>query len=196
MHQFIKYILYFVLPVRGGRIFRGAGGGAGGVSRRGRERLYLKPFVTAERSARKYKAPPIVLASDRDPFASDLGASTFVSRALSPRVSFPVIRWAYPRSHALGVVLRRRGPELGGSCGDAPVLLVTGEDICGSVVAPRKCLGPALCWRNIYLWCPKYWWCLLFVDSRIPLGLLDPHGLAFFCPCLPAESDCWLVELG
>ena len=39
---------------------------------------------------------------------------------------------------------------------------------------------------------------VLVVDSRVPLSLLvlDPHGLAFFGPCLPARSDCWLLELG
>ena len=37
---------------------------------------------------------------------------------------------------------------------------------------------------------------VLAVDSRVPLSLLDPHGLAFFGPCLPARSDCWLLELG
>ena len=36
---------------------------------------------------------------------------------------------------------------------------------------------------------------VLAVDSRVPLSLLDPHGLAF-CPCLPARSDYWLLELG
>ena len=36
---------------------------------------------------------------------------------------------------------------------------------------------------------------MLSVDSRVPLGLLDPHSLAFFGPCLPARSDCWLLEL-
>ena len=76
----------------------------------------------------------------------------------------------------------RVDPELGGSCGDASVLLSAGEDLCG-VVAPRRCLGPTRPWTNIYLWC------LLFVDSRVPLGLLDPHGLAFFGPCLPAISE-------
>ena len=37
---------------------------------------------------------------------------------------------------------------------------------------------------------------VLAVDSRVPLGLLDPHGLAFFGPRLPARSDYWLLELG
>ena len=37
---------------------------------------------------------------------------------------------------------------------------------------------------------------VLDVDSRVPLSLLDPHYLAFFGPCLPARSDCWLLELG
>ena len=37
---------------------------------------------------------------------------------------------------------------------------------------------------------------VLAVDSRVPLSLLDPHGLAFYGPCLPARSDCWLLELG
>ena len=34
------------------------------------------------------------------------------------------------------------------------------------------------------------------VDSRVPLSLLDPHGLAFFGRCLPARSDCCLLQLG
>ena len=37
---------------------------------------------------------------------------------------------------------------------------------------------------------------VLAVDSRVPLSLLDPHGLALFGRCLPARSDCWLLELG
>ena len=37
---------------------------------------------------------------------------------------------------------------------------------------------------------------VLAVDSRVPLSLSDPHGLAFFGPCLPARYDCWLPELG
>ena len=37
---------------------------------------------------------------------------------------------------------------------------------------------------------------VLAVDSRVPLGPLDPHGLAFIGPCIPARSDCWLPELG
>ena len=65
-------------------------------------------FVNAESSAREIKVPPTVSASDRDPFASDLGPSTFVSCALSPRASSPSLRRAYPRAHALGVARRRR----------------------------------------------------------------------------------------
>ena len=34
------------------------------------------------------------------------------------------------------------------------------------------------------------------VDSRVPLSLLDPHGLAFCGPCLPARSGVWMLELG
>ena len=37
---------------------------------------------------------------------------------------------------------------------------------------------------------------VLAVDSRVPLSLLDPHGLAFFGRCLPARSDCCLLQLG
>ena len=37
----------------------------------------------------------------------------------------------------------RVDPELGACCGDASVLLVAGEDLCGAVVfAPRRCPGP------------------------------------------------------
>ena len=157
--------------------------------------------MTADSSARKSELPPMVSASDRDPFASDLGPSTFVSRALSPRVSFSGLRRAYPRARALGVVRRCRARRRR-----------TGRIL-------RKCLCSTRCWRRS-LWCcccsaemsrsysllekyffvvpqifVKYLWCLL-LTSRVPLGLLDPHGLAFFGPCLPARSDCWLLELG
>ena len=70
----------------------------------------------------------------------------------------------------------RVDPELGESCGDASVLLVAGANLCGAVVAPRTCLGPILAAREIFV--------VLAVDSRVPLSLLDPHGLAFFGPCL------------
>ena len=133
----------------------------------------------------------MVSASDRDPFASDLGPSTFDSRALSPRVSFPGLRRPISARTLSGSCadVVRVDPELGGSCGDASVLLVAGEDLCGAVVAPRRCLGPILAAREIFV--------VLAVDSRVPLSLLDPHGLAFFGPCLlPEISDCWLLELG
>ena len=82
----------------------------------------------------------------------------------------------------------RVDPELGGSCGNASVLLVAGEDLCGAVVAPRRCLGHTHAAREMLV--------VLAVDSRVPLSLLDSHCLAFFGPCLPARSDCWLLELG
>ena len=85
-------------------------------------------------------------------------------------------------------------PELGGSCGDASVLLVAREDLCGSVVAPRRCLGPILADRGINV-VPETF-VVLAVDSRVPFSLLDPHCLAFFGPCLPARFNCWLLELG
>ena len=90
--------------------------------------------MTADSSARECEVPPIVSASDRDPFASDLGSSTFVSRALSPRISFPGLRRAYSRAHAFGVVRRRRArrPQ-------------TGRIL-------RRCLGSTRCWRRS-LWC-------------------------------------------
>ena len=140
----------------------------------------------------------MVSASDRDPFASDLGPSTFDSRALSPRVSFPGLRRPISARTLSGSCadVVRVDPELGGSCGDASVLPAAGENLCGAVVALRICLGPTRCWRNIYLWCLKYFlWCLL-LTRVVPLGLLFPHGLAFFGPCLPARSDYWLLELG
>ena len=37
---------------------------------------------------------------------------------------------------------------------------------------------------------------VLAVDSRVPLSLLDPHGLVFFGPCLPPRCDCWMLESG
>ena len=88
----------------------------------------------------------------------------------------------------------RVDPELGGSCGDASVLLVSGEVISGAVVAPRRCLRPILAAREIYM-VPETF-VVLAVDSRAPLSLLDPHYLAFFGPCLPARSDCWMLGLG
>ena len=52
-----------------------------------------------------------------------------------------------------------------------------------------------------YFWCLKYlcllkYFVVLPVDSRVPLSLLDPHGLTFFGLCLPARCDLWLLELG
>ena len=156
----------------------------------------LKSIVTADRSARKSEVPPIVSASDRDPFASDLGPSTFVSRALSPRVSFPGLRRAYPRAHALGVVRRRlaRRPR-------------TGRIL-------RRCLGSTRCWRR-YLWCRCCSAetsrsvllaaretnicgsrCLLLICVS-PLACWTPTVLPSSVPsCLPARSDCWLLKLG
>ena len=159
--------------------------------------MYIKSFVTANSSARKGEVFPIVSASDRDPFASDLGPSAFVSRTLLPRISFPRLRRAYPRPHALGVVHRRRARRPR-----------TGQML-------RRCLDSTRCWKRSFLWCccvapreiclgpsrcsqmfvvPEIFVVVLAVDSRVPLTLLDPHGLAFFGPCLPARSDWWLLE--
>ena len=96
--------------------------------------LYIESFVTADSSARQSEVPPIVSASDRDTFASDLGPSTFVSRALSPRVSFPGLRRAYPRAHALGVVRRRRARR----------------PRSGRIL--RRCFGSTRYWRRS-MWC-------------------------------------------
>ena len=57
----------------------------------------------------------------------------------------------------------RVDPELGGSCGDASVLLVSGEVHSGAVVAPRRCLGPILAAREIYV-VPET--LVVLVDSR------------------------------
>ena len=158
--------------------------------------IYIKSFVTADSSARKSEVAPIVSASDRDPFASDLGPSnSFLAR--SPRGSrspasagpIPARTLSGPCADAVHV-----DPELGGSCGGASVLLVAGEDLCGAIVARRRCLGPIIASREIFV-VPEIFVVLDF-DSRIPLSLLDPHCLAFFGPCLPARSDCWLLELG
>ena len=142
-------------------------------------------FPRSSRPQTGIRSPPI-----SGPRPSFLPRSRCGSR--SPASAGPIPVRTLSRSCADA---ERVDPELGGSCGDASVLLAAGEDICG-VVAPRRCLGPTRCWRNIYLWCLKYLWCLLFVDSRVPLGLLDQHGIAFFGPCLPARSDCCLLELG
>ena len=158
--------------------------------------IYIECFVTADSSARKSDVLPVVSASDRDPFAFDLGPSTFVSRTLSMPVSPPGLRRAHPRAHALGITRRSASTPNRADHAEMPqFLFAAGEDLCG-FVARRRCFGPTRCWRNIYLWCLKYLWCLLFVDSRVPLGLLDQHGIAFFGPCLPARSDCCLLELG
>ena len=146
----------------------------------------------ADSSAQKCEVLLIVSASDRDPLGSDLEAPTFVSRALSPRVLFAGVRRTYPRAHALVVVLRRRARRPR-----------TGRIL-------WRCLGSTRCWKRS-LWCcccpaeisrsysmvEKY----LFIVSEIfavlaVCLLLDPYGLAFFGPCLPAQSDCWLLELG
>ena len=150
--------------------------------------IYMKSIVTADSSARKCEVPPISSASDRDPLASDPGPSTFVSRALSPRVSFSGLRRAYPRARALGVVRRCRARRRR-----------TGRIL-------RKCLGSTRCWRRSlwccccpaetsrsysllekYLWCLKHLWCLLLLNRVSPSACwtptaLDPHDLAFFGP--------------
>ena len=64
-------------------------------------------------------------------------------------------------------------------CGGVSVVLGTGEIF----VVPEILVVPEI-------------FVVLAVDSRVLLGLLDPHGLAFFGPCLPARSKCWLLELG
>ena len=128
--------------------------------------------MTADSSARKSEAPPIVSASDLDLFASDLGPSTFVSRALSPRVSFPGLRRAYPRVHALGVVRRRRARR------PQP----------GRVL--RRCLGSTRCWRRS-LWC-----CCCSAEVSRPYSLLTKYLLClnyFWCLLLirVSPSACW-----
>ena len=116
----------------------------------------------------------MVSASDRDPFASDLGPSTFDSRALSPRVSFPGLRRPISARTLSGSCadVVRVDPELGGSCGDASVLLVSGEVHSGAVVAPRRCLGPILAAREIYM-VPETF-VVLAVDSRFPSACWTP----------------------
>ena len=146
--------------------------------------------MTADSSARKCEVPPIVSASDRDPFASDLGPSTFVSRALSLRVSFPGFRRAYPRAHALGVVRRRRERRPR-----------TGRIL-------RKCLGSTRCWRRS-LWCccccsaemsrsysllAKYLWCLLLIRvSPSACWCWTPTALASSVPAFLRDltAGCW-----
>ena len=137
----------------------------------------------------------MVSAPDRDPFASDLGPRpSFLARSRrgsrSPASAGPIPARTLSGSCAGAV---RVGPELGRSCGNASVLLVAGEYLCGAVVAPRRCLGPilSLAAREIFV-VPEIF-VMLDVDSRVPLSLLDPHCLAFFGPCLPARCDCWLL---
>ena len=139
--------------------------------------------MTADSSARKSEVPPIVSASDRDPFASNLELSTFISRAISLRVSSPGLRRAYSRAYALGVAradTERVDPELCGSCGDASVVLAVPEKsfvlLRGDVsVLFTRCAGEIFVGRawNTYLWC------LLFVDSLACFRPAGPPG-----PCL------------
>ena len=55
--------------------------------------------------------------------------------------------------------------------------MLRGDDIGGAVVAPGRSLG-----KKIFV-VPEMF-VVLAADSRFPLG-----------PCLPAKSDCWLLEL-
>ena len=85
------------------------------------------------------RSPPI-----SGPRPSFIARSRHESR--SPASSGPIPPRTLSGSCADAV---RVDPELGGSCADASVLLVAGEDLCGAVVSPRRCLGPTRCSRNI-----------------------------------------------
>ena len=113
--------------------------------------IYIESNVTADSSAQKCEVPPIASASDRDPFASDLGPSTFVSRALSPRVSFPGLRRAYPRAHTLGVVRRRRARR----------------PRAGRIL--RRCLGSTRFWRS------SFWCCCCSAEMSRSYSLLEKY---------------------
>ena len=130
--------------------------------------------MTADSSAQKCKVPPIASASNRDPFASDLGPRpSFLARSRrgsrSPASAGPIPARTLSGLCADAV---RVDPELGGSCGDASVLLVSGEVHSGAVVAPRRCLGPILAAREIYM-VPETF-VVLAVDSRFPSACWTP----------------------
>ena len=105
--------------------------------------IYVKSIVTADSSARKanfllssrpqtgIRSPPI-----SGPRPSFLARSRRGSRSPASAGPIPARTLSGSCADALRV-----GPELAGSCGDASVLLVAGEDICGAVVAPRRRLG-------------------------------------------------------
>ena len=152
----------------------------------------IKSFAYADSSARKSEVPPMVSASDRDPLASDLGPSTFVSRALSLRVSPPGL----PPGLSPCVRSRGRAPTPSASTPNWADLAEMPRfySLCWRRALCCCCSAEmfrfySLCWRSTYLWCLKYLWCLLML-TRVFFGLLDPHGLAFFGTCLPARSDC------
>ena len=128
----------------------------------------------ADSSARKSEVPSIVSASDRDPVASDLGPSTFASRALSLRVLSPGLRRAYPRAYALRVARRRRARRPR-----------TGRIL-------RRCLGSTRCWRRSL-------WCRFSVEMSRSYSPLEKHLFVvpeIFCGacCLltrVSPSACW-----
>ena len=128
--------------------------------------------MNADSSARESEVPPIVSASDRDPFASDLRPATFVSCALSPRVSFPGLRRAYPHAHALRVARRRRArrPRTGWIL--------------------RRCLVSTRCWRRS-LWC-----CCCSAEMSRSYSLLEKYLLCLkylgcFLLTRVSPSACW-----
>ena len=91
--------------------------------------------MNAESSARDSEVNPIVSASDRDPFASDPGPSTFVSRALSPRVSFPGLKTGLsPHAHSRG-----RAPQpSGGTLNCARFAASSGNGETKKIISSRQ----------------------------------------------------------
>ena len=96
-------------------------------------------FLLSSRRQTGLHSPPI-----SGPRPLLLARSRRVSR--SPASTGPISARTLSGSCADAVRVDR---ELGGSCGNASVLLVAGEDLCGAVGAPRRCLGPTRCSRNI-----------------------------------------------
>ena len=144
----------------------------------------LKCFVNAEGSAREGGVCPIVSASDRDPVASrsrafDLRFSRALAASLVPRPPPGLIPRARSRGRAptptastskwADLAEMTRFYSLLGKI--FVVLLLLRGDVSVLLAAGEIFVVPEM-------------FVVLAADSRFPLG-----------PCLPAKSDCWLLEL-